>query len=140
MTKPAEIIQEIKNACTSLFTRISAKKVSEDDLSDTELPALIISELNTTFSKQLDLNAEETYEIKLLIMLDSGVDNPIQTLTAKQKEVITALLTYKPLLTLVGMDGIVLKSSTASNSIEQYKKGSAIICILTIECNGVVAY
>lgn len=142
MDKQATIIQEIKNACSGLFTRISEKRISENDISDTELPALIISSLETIFEKQVDLNVVENYEIKLMFLIkDDGENfNPISKLAEKQTEIIKAILTYRALLNAVGKDGIILKGSSISNSRDEFSKGSAAWGVLTINCHSVVSY
>jgi len=143
MTNQAQILLEIKNACNSLFTRISEKAVSEADINDTQLPALIISKLETTFDKQLDKCVVEEYDIRLMILIaDKTSDDfcPLSELTEIQGKVIKALLAWEPLYKLINKDGIILKTSSASNAIKEYAKGSAIWAILNITCSSVQCY
>lgn len=140
MTNRAKIILEIKNACNSLFTRVSEKRVSEADINDTQLPALIISNLETTFSNQLDKAVFENYDIRLMILLADDIDNPLSALTEKEGEIIKSLFIWQPLLDLLNKDGIILKTSSASNSVKEHTKGSAIWSILSFSCTSVQCY
>lgn len=129
------IIDSIVTACTSLFTTILHEKVSEKLLTDSAVPALCISELKTIFSDSNYKDFLESYEIKLIIILNEA-DDPIQALTEKQNEVIKALVA----IPTSGSFKFVPKESSVSNAIDQYQFGSAISCVLSVTCSQVVSY
>lgn len=144
MSRQSEIIEEIKKACVPIFTKVTSRQVSEKDIADTELPALVITNVETNFDKQQRFEVVENYTIKMLILIeDRPADilfDPLQELGDKQEEAIRALFGSSDLLALINKDGIILKNSNASNAVNQYSVGSAIGCILTIMCTAVVSY
>jgi hypothetical protein len=143
MTNQAKVLLEIKNACNPLFSRISEREVSEIDMNDTQLPALIIIKLETVYGKQLDRAAEETYDIKMMILLENKTSEdfcPLSELSEMTKKIIKALLAWQPFSILLNRDGIVLKTSSESNAIKEYVKGNAIWSMLNIICSSVQCY
>lgn len=134
-TEQRIVIDQIVAACTSLFTTILDKKVSEKLLTDSALPALCISEVKTIYDKQQFRDLEENYEIKLLIVIADDED-PINAATDMQGKVIKALLA----LPQTGGLLFTIKDSTASNVVEQYSFGSGISCMLSVTCSKVVSY
>ena len=130
-----KVITKIKDACENLFIKVLDMKVSEKLLSDTQIPALCISELKTIYSQQQDKDVVENYEIKLMIIIKDDPD-PINVLSELQSKVISALLNAER------RDGITfeLKDSNLSNATNQYQFGSGISCVLSVTCSQVVSY
>jgi len=144
VSRSGVILEQIKEACNPIFKKVTSRQVSEKDIADTELPALVITNINTAFDNQQRFEVVETYSIKLLILVeDRAADtiyDPLQELCNKQSAVIKALFNASQLQALISKEGMIIKDSNASNAIKQYSIGSAVGCILNINCTAVVSY
>ena len=141
MSDQLTVIAAIKTDCTSLFTTIIENDVSEESILAPQLPCLVISQIDTVFVSKVDKQVQETYNVKLLIMLQDNTATVLTDLLAKQKAVISAFLAkYSAMRKACVTDGIELKDSSASNTVKQNRYGSAVVCILNLTCRVVNEY
>lgn len=141
MSDQLSVINAIKTDCTSLFTSIIEQDISEENVMATQLPCLVISQIDTTFAGKVDKQTNEAYAVKLLLMIPDNTTTVLTDLLAKQKSVISAFLAkYSALRKVCVTDGIELKDSSASNTVKQNRFGSAVVCILNLTCRVVNEY
>ena len=135
------LVAEIKNAIEAIpgTTYIVAeKRVDPKIVADTQLPAVIISTVDTSFAQQNYRSVVETHEVNLLILVkDDAVTEPLTMLGTAQAEILTAL--FSSFISGAGCSIILkesfeLKTSSISNAVKQYEFGSAVSCILGFRC------
>ena len=111
MSDQTDVIDAIKlDAAACGFAKVHEKDISEEGILSTELPALVISQIDTTFAGRNDKQTNEEYDVKLMIMLKDDTATPRDDLLVKQKLLITTMLTKgSNLRKVVVTDGIELK-------------------------------
>lgn len=139
MTTQVQIISAIATVATSLGYTVFQTDISEKDLADTQMPALIISNINTEYNRQMSAYGwVETYTIGLILKLEASSNN-LSSLVTAQRALIVALLADAPLKRLLVRDSLNPTTSNASNAIAQHSpNGSkAVSCILNLTCSAV---
>ena len=139
MATQVEIINAIKTIAETLSYTVFENDISEKDLADTQLPAVIISNISTDYDRQVSrFGWVETYTIGLIIKLQESTNN-LSSLVVAQRALLVAILGDATLKNLCVRDSIAPRSSNASNAIAQHSpNGSkAITCILNINCQTV---
>lgn len=141
MATSVDIIARIKTIAEGLGYRAFTIDISEKDLADTQLPALIVSNIQTEYPEASKLSRfgwVETYNIGLIIKLEASSNN-LSSLEVAQRALIVALQADSTLRSLCVHDSIQPRSSNASNAIAQHSpNGSKLItCILNITCQTV---
>lgn len=139
MSTQVDIIAAIKTLAEGLNYTVFETDISEKDLADTQLPALVISNIATDFSTQNgNFGWVESYTIGLIIKLAYSSSN-LSALVSAQSALIRAMLGSKTLQDLCVKHSIMPKTSNASNAIAQHSpNGSkAITCVLNIGCQAV---
>lgn len=139
MATQIEIIAELKTLIQSLNYTVFETDISEKDLADTQLPAVIISTVATAYAQQVQRYGwVEEYTIGMIIKLQASTNN-LSSLVMAQRSILDAIMTSIPLRKLLAGGSITPKTSNASNAIAQHSpNGSkAITCILSISCQTV---
>lgn len=136
-----DVIDAIKTAIGTITPTtyyVSEERVDKSLVSDTQLPAVIISTVETSFAQQTWRTVIETYEINLMILLKNDMlTAPLSALHSAQQEIITALFNSFILgagSSIILKDSFELKTSSISNAVKQYEFGSAVTCILSLKC------
>jgi hypothetical protein len=134
-----EIIQEMKTAATNAgFVKVEEFKVNNNDVADTEVPAMHIKMTNIEYGDAdgqfLATTNLETYSFELLIVTNNATD-PISSLKTLQDNFLIQFLNAAAICDYVNKRKINLINSPISNDQILYSQvgGESTILNLTIE-------
>ena len=134
-----QIIQEMKTAATNAgFIKVEEFKVNNNDVADTEVPAMHIKMTNIEYGDAdgqfLGTTSLETYSFELLIVTNNATD-PISSLKTLQDNFLIQFLNAAAICDYVNKRKINLINSPISNDQILYSQvgGESTILNLTIE-------
>ena len=139
MSAIVAILDEIAASNASDFTKITQSKVSENNITDTELDALVISTIESKYENELARTLIEEYKITMFILVKQ-TDTPLSDLEKKRSLIISNLWNSTTLNAIILKDSLIIESSTASNVVTVYEKGCSVMSTLKISCKAAQDY
>jgi len=136
MTTQVDIIERLTTIAEGLSYTVSEEEVSESSVSDTNLPAMLISNIETKYDKQQqNLGVVETYRIGFIFMFERPSNGKVLSLLAIKKQAfIVACQQDQTLQTMIQRNSFAPVQSNESNAVKQHSpKGSkAVSFVLSI--------
>ncbi|MHA1972969.1 MAG: hypothetical protein ACTSW1_08250 [Candidatus Hodarchaeales archaeon] len=117
-----DIINRITVIAKALSYTVYEEEVSEDQLSDTEMPAMLITAIETDYDKQLsNMGVLETYKISYIFKLERPSDGKVLSLLAdKKREFIAACQNDSALQIMIQKDSFTPVKSNEANTVKQH--------------------